>query len=442
MKITLEKINELNKKFMDCRVNRVAQNAAMQNGIEKAAVNREIDKIARHNFSISLKQGKITDQKNTGRCWMFSALNIMRYRIIRDLNLETFELSQSYPLFFDKLERSNYFLQSIVETLNEDVNSRVVKHLLTDPMGDGGQWDMFVNLVKKYGVVPKDVMPESANSSSTARMDEYLTKALRKYACEIRKAHVLGKSRLDIEGMISNYMENIYNILCVSLGTPPTKFDFEVRDKDNNYILDREITPLEYFDKYVNMNLDEYVSLINAPTKDKPYGKMYTVKFLGNVVEGKKVAHLNLEIEKLKKAAIAQMQDGEPVWFGCDVGQYFYREGSVLDTQALEMGELFGVDFSMSKEDRLDYSESLMTHAMVFMGVDIVDEKSTRWRVENSWGKDSGNEGYLCMTDRWFDEYMYQIVVNKKYLDEEDREKINQELIELDPWDPMGSLAK
>lgn len=443
MDIKLNRIEELNKKFEENRGNRVAQNAAMTNGIAKAAMNKKLEGVERHSFSINLNQGKITNQKQSGRCWMFAALNTFRFNIIQDLNLKNFELSQSYPLFFDKLEKSNYFLNSILETLDEKADSRLVSHILKDPLGDGGQWDMFVNLVEKYGVVPQDVMPESANSSATRYMDEYLTKMLRGYAVKLRKKHNEGAKREELEKMVEDFMEEVHRALCVSLGTPPEKFDFEVRNKDDEFISDKNITPKEFFDKYVKMDLNEYISIINAPTKDKPYNETFTVDYLGNVVEGKDVKYINLPIEEMKKAAIEQLKAGEPVWFGCDVGQFFSRDGAILDLESVKVDDLFDVNFEMTKEERLDYGESLMTHAMVFQGVDLDEEGNpTKWRVENSWGKDAGCEGYLVMTDRWFDEYMYQVAINKRYLSKEILANWEKEPNHLKPWDPMGSLAK
>ena len=215
-----------------------------------------------------------------------------------------------------------------------------------------------------------------------------------------------------------------------------------MRNKNKAFIRDEGLTGKEFFQKYVGWDLSQYVSLINAPTADKPYHKTYTVKLLGNVVEGRPVKYLNLPVEDLKAAAIAQMQDGQPVWFGCDVGKCSLREGGVLDLEALQAGELFGTDFAMDKAQRLDYGESLMTHAMVFQGVDLDENgKPTRWRVENSWGKDAGEDGYYVMSDEWFSEYTYQVVVNKKYLTAQQVEELAQEPIQLEPWDPMGSLA-
>lgn len=441
--INKEKFKDLDKKFYADRANVIGQSAVTRNGITESVLDPDVIKDMRHSFSLELKQGEITDQKQSGRCWMFSALNTMRYRIIKDYKLETFELSQAYPLFFDKLEKSNYFLESIIKTLDEDLQGRLIKHILADPLGDGGQWDMFVNLVNKYGVVPKYAMPEVNASSATREMDSYLTKMLRSFAKDLRKAHQEGKSLEELEKMKDGFNEDIYRALTLILGTPPKTIDFEARDKDDNYICDKNLSPKEFFDKYVKMNIDDFVSLINAPTADKPFNETFTVDYLGNVCEGKPVKYLNLPIDELKKAAIRQLEDGYPVWMGCDVGQSFVRKEGILSTKAFKLEELFGLDFAMTKEDRLDYSESLMTHAMVFTGVDLDDEGNPiRWKIENSWGDRAGNKGYLVMSDEWFNEYMYQIAVDKKYLTDDQKKAWEKEPIHLKPWDPMGSLAK
>jgi bleomycin hydrolase len=393
-------------------------------------------------FSIEVPTTKITNQKQSGRCWMFAALNTFRFQVIKKLNLETFELSQSYTLFYDKLEKSNYFLESILETLDEPTNGRLISYLLMAPLNDGGQWDMLCNLVRKYGLVPKDVMPESKSSSATREMNDCLTRKLREDACILRTAHANGASKEELAAKKESMLQEIYRILCICLGEPPKTFDFEYRDKDKEFHRDSNLTPQEFFAKYVGVNLDDYVSLINAPTADKPYHRSYSVKFLGNVREGHTVRYLNLPIDELKKAAIAQMQDGAPVWFGCDVGKCSSRDGGIMDTDIYGTEDLLDVSFGMTKAQRLDYGESLMTHAMVFQGVNLdEDGRPNRWRVENSWGDAAGNKGYYVMSDAWFDEYMYQIVVHKKYLPESFIKEYEAEPILLEPWDPMGSLA-
>ena len=440
--ITNEVLTEFSTAFSSNPVNRIAMNAVTSAGLLAASKNPMAQRESRHSYSISLEQGEITNQKQSGRCWMFAALNTFRFEVMKNLNLKTFELSQNYTLFYDKLEKSNYFLESILETLDEPTQGRLISFLLSAPLGDGGQWDMLCNLVRKYGVVPKEAMPETVSSSATREMTSALTRKLREDACRLRKTYADGSTLDELRQKKEAMMEEIYRVLCICLGEPPKTFDLEVTDKDDKFIRDTNLTGTAFFEKYVGLNLDDYVSLINAPTADKPYHRSYSVKFLGNVKEGCPVRYLNLPIEELKKAAIAQMKDGSPVWFGCDVGKDSSRDEGLLDTNTYQTDKLLGVTFGMNKAERLEYGESLMTHAMVFQGVNLDEEgKPNRWRVENSWGDAPGKKGYYVMSDEWFDEYMYQIVVNKKYLPDSYITEYDSEPIMLEPWDPMGSLA-
>lgn len=440
--ITKELLSKYSGNFYKNKTNVVAMNSVVNNGIVKSAKNYEDKRIYNHNFSIEIQTGDITSQKQSGRCWMFAALNFMRLEVMKKLNLETIELSQSYPLFWDKLEKSNYFLENIIQTLDQDVKSREIMFLLSNPMQDGGQWDMFKNIVKKYGVLPKEMMPEVVSSSATKQLNKYLTLKLREFARDLRNAYKQEKSIDELRNMKDEMMETIYRMLTISLGEPPKEFTFETRDKDNEFIRIENITPQEFFAQYVGINLDDYVSIVNAPTEDKPFENTFTVKFLGNIVEGDRVKYLNLPIDELKKLAIKQMKDGKAVWFGSDVGQFVEREDGIMDLEVLQVDKLFSTKFNMSKADRLDYGESLMTHAMVLTGVNIDSNgKANRYRVENSWGEDCGKKGFFVMSDQWFDEFTYQVVIDKKYLTKEQLEMLNQEPIELAPWDPMGSLA-
>ena len=376
---------------------------------------------------------------------MFASLNTFRYRIIKKYNLSTFELSQAYPLFWDKMEKSNWFLENILDTLDEPLNGRLVSFLLTDPIGDGGQWDMFKSLVKKYGVVPKSAMPETECSSNTHEMDKYLTRYLRSAAKRLRETATAGESLESLREMKKEMMEDVYTLLVTCLGQPPVSFEARLRDKDDNLVLSGTFTPQEFFAETVDMNLDDYISIISAPTADKPFNHTYTVSRLGNVVEGGGVRYLNLEIPELKRLAVAQLKDNLPVWFGCDVAQSYLREEGIMDTRALDVDGLFGfpVEGALDRAERLDYGESLMTHAMVLEGVNFDAEgNTTLWKVENSWGKDHGRDGFDTISDPWFDEYVYQIVVDKKYLTPEQLKTFEtEEATVLEPWDPMGSLA-
>ena len=302
---------------------------------------------------------------------------------------------------------------------------------------------MLCSLIEKYGVVPKTAYPESKSSSASREMDATLTEKLREDACILRKLHGEGQTLDALRTRKAEMLNEVYRLLCICLGEPPKTFTFEYRDADDHFHRETGLTPKRFFEKYVGVDLSDYVSLINAPTADKPYGRSYTVRYLGNVKEGRPVRYLNLPIEELKKAAIAQMQDGQPVWFGCDVGKCSERDSGIMDLDIRSLEDLLDTRFTMTKAERLDYGQSLMTHAMVFQGVNLDENgKPNRWRVENSWGKEPGKDGYYLMTDRWFDEYMYQVVVNKKYLTPEQLAAYNAEPIALEPWDPMGSLAK
>ena len=423
---------------------RIAKNAVSASPIRKVARVPEALSLDASTFDVQLSQGKITNQKRSGRCWMFASLNTMRFRIMKKLNLETFELSQAYPLFWDKYERANWFFQNILATANEPVTSRDVAFLLLDPLCDGGQWDMFRSIVKKYGVVPKDAMPESFASSNTTDMDAFLTRFLRAGAKTLRNMVAAGASKDELAAKQTELLEQFYRILAICLGEPPKTFEARIRDKDDKLVVSGTFTPREFFDEYVGMNLDDYVSVINAPTVDKPYGRAYSVRFLGNVAEDGGVRYVNLPVESLKRAAIAQLKDGLPVWFGCEVDQNYLQDDGMMGMDTLDVDGLFGVPVmaSLDKAARLDYGESLMTHAMVFQGVNFdADGKPALWRVENSWGKDHGHDGYDLMTDDWFSEYVYQVVVDKKYLTDEERAAYESEPIELAPWDPMGALA-
>lgn len=441
--ISLQQLEQFNQSFEATRANQLAMNAAMKNGILESAENADVMNRVPHFYSVNIDMAKdVTNQKASGRCWMFAALNVMRREVMKKLNLEGFELSQAYPLFWDKLEKSNLFLENIIETLNMPLESREVAFLLKDPLGDGGQWDMFAGIVEKYGVVPKQVMPESHSSSNTGAMDKFLTLKLREFACTLRTANEKGASEADLRSKKEEMLSTIYRMLCISLGKPPKSFVFETKDKENNFVRLPEMSPQEFYKQYVAMDMNNYVSIINAPTKDKPYNRTYTVQYLGSVVGGPQVKYLNLPIESLKRAAIAQLKDGESVWFGSDVGQFSQLKAGYMVMGALEVNTLFDTSFPMSKAERLDYGESLMTHAMVLTGVNLDENgKPNRWRVENSWGEDRGNKGWYVMSDDWFDEYTYQVVINKKYLTKEELAMLETEMIVLKPWDPMGSLA-
>lgn len=444
--VTLEDLGAAREQFVEERANVIAKNAVTAQGIREVARVPEAVAANTGTFDVEVRQGKRCDQKRSGRCWMFASLNTMRTRIIDRYDLKTFELSQAYPLFFDKVEKSNWFLENVLDTLDEPLSGRLMAHLLADPISDGGQWDMFRALVRKYGVVPKEAMPETACSSNTRDMDAYLTRYLRGAAKRLRESHEAGVGTDDLRAMKKEMMGEVTSLLITCLGEPPVQFDVRLRDKDDELVLSGTYTPQEFFDKVVSMPVDDYVSVISAPTADKPFGHTYTVDRLGNVVEAGGVRYLNLPVERLKELAMAQLQDGLPVWFGCDVAQSFIRDEGIMDTASLDVDGLFGfpVEGCLDRAERLDYGESLMTHAMVLEGVNLdAAGKPTLWKVENSWGDKRAKDGYDSITDAWFDQYVYQVVVDKRFLSDSERKTYEtEEPTVLAPWDPMGSLAR
>ncbi len=440
--ITLKQLSEMSREYNSDRANLIASSAAFKNGLMEAATDYQAAGKLPFTFSVDLKQGKITDQKASGRCWIFSALNTFRFEIIKKYKLDTFELSQNYMFFYDKLEKANYYLESVIATADEPLNGRLFAFINNDPLCDGGQWDMLSNLVEKYGVVPKYAYPDSKNAEASRWADKYLTCRLREDAMILRESIKAGEKGAQVRKKKDDMINEFYRMLCIALGEPPKKFDLILRDKDDKVIQEDGITPVEFFKKYVGIKLDDLVSVIHAPTKDKPYGKMYTVKFLGNVVEGRPVTYLNLQMDKIKKAVIKQLKDGHPVWFGSDCTKFGARKEGIFDRQTAGVERLFNVNFGFDKAQSLEYGDSAMNHAMVILGVNI-NEKGLpdRWRIENSWGKDSGHDGYYVASDEWFDDYVYQVVVNKKYLDAATKKLLGQKLNELEPWDPFGTLA-
>jgi len=440
--ITLKQVTGFRRAFETDPLRRVALNAVTKTSVRTVAMNREAVVRCNHTFSHVVKAGEATSQNASGRCWLFAGLNTMRIAAAERMNLENFELSQNYLMFWDKLEKANYFLESILKTLDEATDSRLIMWLMQSPVQDGGQWDMFANVVRKYGVVPKEVMPETESSSNTGVMNSIITQKLREDAFRLREWGEKGVSVEDLRARKDGMLEEVHRMLCIHLGVPPQSFLWQWRDKDKAFHRAGVLTPLEFTERYVQPDLDNMVCLIHCPQSSKQFNAVYTIEYLGNVLEGEIIRYLNVELPVMKQAAVKMIMDGKPVWFGCDVGKMFDRDLGLMDTEIFEFEPLYGMEFGLNKAERLDYGQSAMNHAMVFTGVDLDDDgKPVKWRVENSWGDKPGNKGFMVMTDRWFDEYNYEVAVEKKYLSPELLEILRLEPIKLPPWDPMGALA-
>ena len=436
--ISLSTIKSFKNKFLRNNKNTASRNALIKNDLANVALNWENFSQINHNFSNLIKKElPATNQKASGRCWGFAGLNLIRLQVVDRLDLNTFEFSQNYFMFWDKLEKANYFLENIIKSRNESYESRLITHLLKAPVQDGGQWDMFVNLIDKYGAVPKDVMPETNHSSKSGAMNYILTHKLREFASILRK-----KPAKNSEKLKKDMMETIYNLLAMFLGQPPDVINWSTRNKDDKHIVISDMTPIDFLKKYGDINIKDKVCLIHAPMNNKKFNTMYTVEYLGNVVEGKIIKYLNTDIKELKNSAMNSIKNNEAVWFGCDVGKRFSRDMGVLDMGIYDYENVFQTSFNMNKQTRLEYGDSEMTHAMLLTGVDIKKRNSTKWKIENSWGTKSGNQGYMMMTDEWFDEYTYEVVIDKKYLNKKLLKYLDMEPVVLAPWDPMGALAR
>jgi bleomycin hydrolase len=394
-------------------------------------------------YNISVKPHlKVTNQKSSGRCWLFAALNVVRREICDKYNLDNFEFSQGYLFFYDKLERMNYNMECIIKTKEEDINSQLVQHLLSDPSCDGGQWDMITNLVNKYGLVPKCVYKESYHSSNSRELNMILKKKFREYAHNLRNSE-------NAQELKDTYIAEVYRILCYFLGKPPSNFNWEYIDKSHKYNKINDLTPLSFYKNHVPFDFNDYVCLVNDPRKEHPYNNLYTVKYLGNVLDGNKVKYLNLPIERIKRLTLDTLKSNKSVWYGCDVGQFMNKVNCRMDRDNTNYLNLLGLSFDLNKEQRIKYRDSLMTHAMVITGANTCTnscldncEEVNSWEVENSWSKNGPAEGYYSMSDSWFDEYVYEVAIHKDKLNENEKGLLNQEYYkELDPWDPMGSLA-
>ncbi len=383
-------------------------------------------------FSIEVKTHGITAQEKSGRCWAFACMNMMREEVIKNCNLEEFELSGNYIAFYDKLEKSNNFLQMVIDNATASTYDRMNDYILRG-IGDGGYWDMAVDLVNKYGIVPKSVMPENYQSTHTDKFRTLMNSMLHKDAVELRALVNEGK---DPYKRKEEMLQEIYKAEAIAFGEPVTKFDFCYRDKDNVYHADHGITPKEFYDKYVRMNLSDYVTITNEPTDKKELHKLYSFHYMGSMAESD-VVTLNLPIEDLKELAIKQLKDNTPVWFACDSGKYGDRKAGVWDQASMDYeGLLGGVDLSMSKGDKLMYHESFGTHAMILTGVNLDENgKPDRYKIENSWGKENGKNGYFVCSDQYFDEFVYEVIIDKKHLSKEQLAMLEKEAVKLMPWE-------
>jgi bleomycin hydrolase len=439
--LSAQDLELLRKDFSVTPAYRLAQNAVTRVTVDDVAIDREIINSTDHSLSTLLDDWKVTNQQHSGRCWLFAGLNLLRVGAMKKMGLKDFEFSQNYAMFWDKIERANYFLEAVTETAGREIDDRTVAYLLDSVAGDGGQWNMFVAIVSKHGLVPQESMPETQSSSNTGRMNSVLRNLLRQGAKSVREA--MGQGGLDAaRAEKADILRVVYRVLCIHLGTPPDRIDWQWTDKDREFHRDGVLTPQEFAAKYVDLPIKDYVCLVHDPRPSSPTGRTFTVEYLGNVLGAPPVTYLNVEMPLMKQIAAQAMQGGEPVWFGCDVGKMMSSEYGVWDARLYDLPSVYDTQFTLAKADRLIYHETEMTHAMLFTGVDVLDGATRRWRVENSWGSDRGKDGFYTMNDSWFDEYVFEIAARRDALPESLRQALDTEPIVLPAWDPMGALAR
>ncbi len=433
--LTLDEIAKFQQDYQQNKQNKIAELAVVNNGVQKASFNGEGIRDLNRTFSIEIPTDNVTDQKQSGRCWLFAALNVLRHKFAKQYHTKNFTFSQSYLFFWDRIERANIFFNHILETADKPVDDRTVHFYLQAPDTDGGQWHMAISLIRKYGLVPTYAQDESFTANNTAAFNQALNMKLREDGLVLRKLAQAGKND-EIEQKRQEYLSEIYRMAVIAFGQPVQKFDLEFKDDDGNYKLDQNITPLDFFHNYFEDDLDDYVVLFNAP--DHEYDKLYAFPFEDNVEGGSPVRFLNTKIENLKEAAIKQLKDGETIWFGCDVGKQSDRQKGILAADLYETDTIFGIETKLNKKERLQTGASGSTHAMTFVGVDVVDGKPRQWKVENSWGTKVGDKGYFVMDDKWFDEYLFKVVVKKQYLPEKLVKIAESEATPVPCWDSMA----
>lgn len=436
--ISEKELQKIESSFVLDNNTKALMNAISNNDVKSLAVNREVVDKADHLFTYRVKTNGITNQKQSGRCWMFTGLNVLRPKVMEHYNMANFEFSTNYLYFWDLFEKSNLFLQEISISINTPMDDKRVEYLFKNVVGDGGVWNSLANLVEKYGAVPKSVMPETYQSENTSQLNRILTEKLRQDALTLRKefknkkvsTHIIEQRKLQM-------MEDVYRILALSLGVPPKEFTWRYEDKEGKISELKQYTPKSFIKEAIpSLNLQDYVLFMNDPSR--PYYTLYEIDLDRNIVEGKNWLYINLPADEIKKYAIASIKANEAMYASCDVGKQLNSEEGLLDINNYNYSALFGIDLSMDKADRINSFQSGSSHGMALVAVDLdADGKSVFWQFENSWGATKGHNGYLTFTDKWFDEYLFRLVVLNKFVDAKILDILNQKPVLLPPWDPM-----
>ena len=456
--LSAEMLEQISASYEDNAYDKAISNALAGTSIATLAINADNAAMIDTHFSDRVRTKGITDQQSSGRCWLFTGLNVLRAKMIDKYGLPGMEFSQNYLFFYDQLEKANLFLQGVIDTKELPFEDRKVDWLFSNPLSDGGQFTGVSNLITKYGVVPAEAMPETYQANNTSQMANLLKLKLREDGLELRKAYQqafekgkglpkkdAGKSMEKIEAELQKMkiaqLSEIYRMLALCLGEPVKEFEWTRCDKENNIVDRRTYTPMSFYQEYIGEDLENnYVMIMNDPCRE--YGKVYEIDYDRHVYDGHNWLYINLPIERIKEMAIASIKDNVAMYFSCDVGKFYSRSKGVLDLANFDYESLMGVKFGMDKKERVQTHASGSSHAMTLIAVDVVDGKPVKWMVENSWGPASGYKGCLIMTDEWFNEYMFRLVVEKKYVPEDILKMLEQTPVQLPAWDPMFSMEE
>jgi bleomycin hydrolase len=434
--LSIEAIRELEQSFALDAGARALVNAVTNNDVRDLVYNRDLYIRNDDLFAHKIDTKGITNQESSGRCWLFAGFNIMRPAVMKKFNISEFEFSENHLFFWDKLEKANMFLEAVIETRDADIDDRELQTLLSDPVPDGGWWSYAVNLIEKYGAMPKEMMPETKNSSNTRYMNSLLNGVARGYAVELREMAAGGADEEALRGRKMEMLQVIYRVLAIHLGVPPAEFEWRYEDKDGKMHAD-VYTPRSFYEKAVDVDLGEYVTLFDHA--GHPYDAYYRIKYCRNMPDLPDMSFVNLEADRLKKFALASVLAGDPVWFAADVGKENDYKNGIMAVGMYDYASLMGVEPGLSKKNRILYRDSTPNHAMVFIGVDTKDGEPVKWLVENSWGTDRGNKGLWSMYEDWFDEYVYAIIVHEKHVSKDVLALLGTEPVVLPAWDPMRS---
>ena len=433
--LTSKMVEKLKKEFHSRKDAEIIARAIQKNGIKAASEDPMASERLHRAFSYEIKTGKPTNQRHSGRCWSFAALNTLRHKFATKYKFKDFELSQNYLFFWDRIERANMFFQKIIATADKPLHDRTVDFYLSFALNDGGQWANAASIIEKYGVVPEYVMPDTHNTKDTSDVAEVFDSLMRKDAIELRAMMQTNASAAELQEAQERMMGDVYKIAAYSFGEPPVKFDLEYRDDDKKFHQVLSLTPLKFYHEYFDTNLSDYIVVTNAP--DHEMDRSYLMPAQDSVVNGLPIKFVNVPFEELQEGAIKQLQAGETVWVGNDVLQQMDRKRGLMDAKLYHREELLDVDFVMDKKHRLETKQAVVSHAMTLTGFDMVNDQPTRWKIENSWGKDNGDNGYFVMTQDWFEEYTYEAVINKKYLSDRVKKVADSEPVTLPAWDSL-----